>query len=344
MMLLRRLNAMFRDSCGEYAAAHCRQRAARWLLLGNLLAAVQGPALAVTWDADSDVVGALSLTATVKNDTIADIARAYDQGYKEMRIANPTVDAWLPGEDTEVIIPGLYVLPDAPHEGIVINVPEMRFYYFPKADKTGRRLVTTHPISIGRQQWVTPHGVTKVVGKVKNPSWTPPESIRKEHAAEGDPLPRVVPPGPDNPLGAYALRLGLSGYLIHGTDKPYGIGMRVTHGCIRMYPSDIESVYETVPIGTAVRIVNQPYKIGISQGQVYLEVHPHLDEDLATFRDQYTHVVNLVIQRTAASDVRLDWKALKEVMTKQDGIPSVVGTVSARSAGVTSPQAAAGNL
>lgn len=276
---------------------------------------------------ETDVVGQLDLTATVRNDTIADIARTYDQGYRELRLANPGVDPWLTGEDTEVLIPAQYVLPNAPRIGIVINIPEMRLYYYPKSGKDTTPAVTTYPISIGRQDWSTPHGVTRVVSKVKDPSWTPPESIRKEHAEQGDILPPVVPPGPNNPLGAYALRLGLTGYLLHGTDKPYGIGMRVTHGCMRLYPQDIETVYRTVPIGTEVRLVNEPYKVGLAHGKLYLEVHPPLEEDAQKFADQFTHVVGLVVARTPNMDVRLDWSALRAALRRQDGIPTAVGTV-----------------
>ncbi|MGH8595763.1 MAG: L,D-transpeptidase family protein [Gammaproteobacteria bacterium] len=283
-------------------------------------------ALARTFALESDVVGEIVLTTTIRTDTIADIARTYSQGYREMRMANPNVDPWLTGDDTEVVIPSLYVLPEVPREGITINVPEMRLYYFLPATRGERRMVATYPISIGRQDWSTPHGVTRIVSKVKDPSWTPPESIRLEHAAEGDFLPKVVLPGPQNPLGKYALRLSLPGYLIHGTDKPYGIGMRVTHGCMRLYPQDIETVYHTVPVGTPVRLVNQPYKVGLAQGQVYLEVHPPLDEDAEKFRDQFSYVVTLVTQKFPQQNVNLNWPALRSAIYLADGVPRVVGT------------------
>ena len=283
------------------------------------------PVSAQNFTLSGDLIGALDLTTTSRRDTIADIARTYSMGYREMRLANPKVDPWLPGEDTEVVVPSLYVLPDAPREGIVINVPEMRIYYFPKSARGQTPLVATYPVSIGRQDWSTPHGVTTIVSKIKDPSWTPPETIRKEHASEGDFLPKVVGPGPDNPLGAYALRLGIPGYLIHGTDKPYGIGMRVTHGCMRLYPHDIETVYHTVPIGTPVRLVNEPYKIGLAHGEIYLEVHPFLDEDADKFRDQFTLVVELIGKRCINQDVRLNWQALRDALYRPSGIPVVVG-------------------
>lgn len=285
-----------------------------------------------TFDMNSDVIGEIALTTTVKEDAIIYIARANDMGYREMRLANPKVDAWMPGDNTEVVVPSLFVLPDAPREGIVINVPEMRLFYYPPLKGKQTPQVVTYPISIGREQWVTPKGVTKVVGKTKDPWWYPPQSIRREHAADGDPLPKAVPPGPDNPLGQFALRLGINGYLIHGTDKPFGIGMRVTHGCIRMYPEDIEAAFDSIPVGTAVRIVNEPYKVGISGGKLYLEVHPSLDEDQSHFHDVFTLVVNLIIRKTKGRAVELDWNALKETVAKKDGIPVIIGTSAPQSA------------
>ena len=182
---------------------------------------------------DSDMVGEIQVIRTVDSDTFVDLARQYDVGYEDLIRANPGVDPWLPGEGTELVIPSRYVLPDAPRRGIVLNVPELRLYYFP--DEDGMRVIT-HPISIGREGWSTPYGRTTVVRKKHLPSWTPPESVREEHAALGDFLPTVVPPGPDNPLGEHALYLGIPGYLIHGTNEPRGLGMRVSHGCIRMFP------------------------------------------------------------------------------------------------------------
>ncbi len=298
----------------------------RQITIGCALALFTTGGYATSFAVANDVVGEIVLTSTIRTDTIADIARTYSQGYREMRMANPAVDPWLTGEDTEIVIPSQYVLPDAPRDGVVINVPEMRLYYFPRAKKGEQQLVATYPISIGRQDWSTPHGATRVVSKVKDPTWTPPESIRREHAAEGDFLPTVVPAGPQNPLGAYALRLGIEGYLIHGTDKPYGIGMRVTHGCMRLYPEDIARVFHTVPVGTTVRLVNEPYKIGFANSRIYLEVHPHLEEDEAKFKDPFLYVAGLIAKRSAAYEVRLDWQATRAAIYHADGIPRDLGS------------------
>ena len=302
------------------------------VILLLLCAAVSGtlisprPLAAASLTIEQDVAGELVLAATVASDTLSDLARAYDQGYTEMRQANPTIDPWLPGEDTEIVVPSRYVLPTAKRSGIVINVPEMRLYYFPRQNKNDEReLVITHPISIGRQEWNTPHGATKIVAKVKDPNWYPPESIREEHAQSGDPLPKVVPAGPDNPLGAYSLRLGLPGYLIHGTNKPYGIGMRVTHGCIRMYPKDVESIFSHVPVGTDVYIVNQPYKVGVSRDAIYLEVHPHLEEDDELFSDEFTHVVNLIAEKLDAQAATLHWSEIQKALRAKSGLPRQIG-------------------
>ncbi len=298
-----------------------------YLLSGFLLASITFQVGARTFELNGDLVGELVLGSSLHTDTLSDLARAYDQGYLEMRWANPKIDPWLPGEETEILVPSYYILPAAPQKGIVVNVPEMRLYYYAKSKNGETPQVATHPISIGRQQWTTPHGATKIVAKVKDPNWYPPESIREEHAAQGDPLPEVVPAGPDNPLGAYKMRLGLPGYLIHGTNKPYGIGMRVTHGCVRMYPKDVEQIFNSVNVGTPVYIVNQPYKVGIAREQIYLEVHPHLVEDADIFRDQFSYAVELIAAKTVGYEVQLNWTALQGVIRDKNGVPTAVGAV-----------------
>ena len=244
-----------------------------FMLIGNEQAFSTTFALPAEGDS---VVGQTFKYITHYEDTFSDIARFYDIGYRQLKRANPTVDAWLPGEDTEIIIPQQYILPPGPREVIVINLAELRLYYYPK----DRQEVDTYPLGIGREGWSTPVGQTRIIGKKKDPSWTVPASILKEHEEDGNPLPRVFPPGPDNPLGAYALYLGMSGYLLHGTNKPFGVGMRVSHGCIRLYPENIELFFDQVPIGTPVSIINLPYKAGWLKGELYVEAHPALSEDV----------------------------------------------------------------
>ena len=308
-----------------------KRNAWRALMLA-FLAAAGRLAVAVDYPLVGDVIGEPGITLTERTDTIADIAKANSQGYNEMRLANPDVDPWLTGDGTQVVIPSQYILPKAPREGIVINIPEMRLFHYLPAAKGGSRTVATYPISIGRQDWTTPHGATKVIGKVKDPSWTPPESIRREHAKEGDILPAVVGPGPHNPLGAYALQLGFEGYLIHGTDKPFGIGMRVTHGCMRLYPDDIAKVFKTVPVGTQVRLVNQPLKVGVIDGRVMLEAHPALEEDsVKVAARQFSSVMELLLPYNERYELSLDWQALRRAVYRKDGVPAEVGRAVERS-------------
>ena len=232
-------------------------------------------------DETTRVVGHNLIVYSQKEDTLLDIGRAFDVGYNEIVNANPKVDPWLPGENTPVFIPNRFILPEAPHVGIVINLAEMRLYYYPKPAKNQRQQVITHPIGVGREGWTTPTGKTKITQKVKNPTWTPPDSILAEHLEKGDPLPKVVPAGPNNPLGAYKMNLGIAGYLLHGTNKPFGVGMRVSHGCIRLFPEDIEHLFGIVAVNTPVEILYQPDKAALLNNQLYLEAHP-TQEDIDT--------------------------------------------------------------
>tara|TARA_B100000579_G_scaffold408946_1_gene397513 strand:- start:483 stop:1424 length:942 start_codon:yes stop_codon:yes gene_type:complete len=277
---------------------------------------------------EQDLIGELFLAETTYEDTLSDLARAYDQGYNEIKLANPAVDPWLPGDGTEIIIPNQFVLPNAPKEGIVVNVPEMRLYHYLENSES-KEVVVTYPVSIGRADWNTPEGQMTITAKALDPTWYPPDSIRKEHAEAGDPLERIVPAGPDNPLGRHAIRLSKDGYLIHGTNRPYGIGMRVTHGCIRMYPKDVETIFETAPLGTGVTVVNQPFKVGISNKSVYLEVHPPLEEDNREYPDLYAFVTGLVKQKAENyAVIDIDKTEFWRVIAEKSGVPSVIGSVS----------------
>ena len=413
--------------------------------------------------AGDDLIGRIRHTKAHHEDTLIDIARRFSIGQDEMVMANPTVDRWLPKEGTDVLIPQLFILPDAPRAGIVVNIPEMRLYYFPvrasaakraavateprklaattckkPADKpaspeksshsgngktsakpanagsaktpakpaqttsakpaakptqtantkttakpcvatpaprpapapvaaasyesAGSGEVISYPVSMGRMDWRTPIGKTTVVNKQKDPSWTPPASIKREHAAKGDPLPDVVPPGPDNPLGKFAMRLGVSGYLIHGTDvaKADGIGMRVTHGCMRLYNEDIAKLFPLVPVGSPVYLVNQPIKLGWRGSLLYLEASQPLDEDTGipnhdpdenVSKEQLRRedeqrsrflmrIANTEIQKmkdkTGAS---VDMDKVRRYLDKPTGIPVVIGgTGSGWQAAVTSDE------
>jgi L,D-transpeptidase ErfK/SrfK len=229
--------------------------------------------------ATDDVVGQLQVTKVQGEDTLSDIARRFNLGYEEVVRANPGIDPWLPGVGREVVLPTQFVLPDAPREGLVINLAQLRVFYYPKVKAGEPRKVITHPIGIGKVGWQTPEGSTKVTSKKKNPTWTPPVSVRKEHREAGDPLPRVVPAGPDNPLGTHMMTLGWPSYLIHGTNKPYGVGMRSSHGCMRFYPEDIAGLYDMIPLGTKVTVVNQPFVFGWSKDALFMQAFPVLEDD-----------------------------------------------------------------
>ena len=233
----------------------------------------------VLFSDDQSIIGEPQVVFSKDSDTLSDIARAYGLGYDEIVAANPDVNPWLPGDNTPIVLPTQYVLPDVPREGIVLNVASKRLFYFPETAEGEPRIVKTYPMGIGRVGWETPVGSTTVVAKARDPHWYVPASVRKEHAEMGDPLPSVVPPGPDNPLGHRVLQLDMPGYLIHGTNQPYGVGMRVSHGCVRLYPENIEYFYELVEVGETVSIVNEPYLIGRLDGEIYFEAHEPLEDD-----------------------------------------------------------------
>jgi L,D-transpeptidase ErfK/SrfK len=277
---------------------------------------------------EQEVIGETQLIFARYENTFTAIGRQYNLGYEEMRLANPGVDQWLPGEGTPIWLPTQTILPDAPREGIVVNVPAMRLFYFtkekPKEAGAAEVLkVSTHPVGIGVEGWATPFGEGKVVEKARDPVWYVPASIRKEHAERGDPLPAVVPPGPDNPLGAYAMTLSLPGYLIHGTNKPAGVGMRSSHGCIRLYPEDIEALFPRVPRGTPVRLVNQPVLAAWHDGQLYLEVHPPLAEEEHDLVAEADAALLKALERAgdAAANVQIDRAAVERIVTEQRGMP-----------------------
>lgn len=228
---------------------------------------------------DQTVVGEPQIVVIGPEDTFSDLARTYGLGYDDLVEANPGVDPWLPGAGTPVLLPTQFVLPAVPRRGLVLNIATKRLFYYPPPAEGEPQQVLTYPIGIGRVGWETPLGDTTVVAKAENPTWWVPASVRQEHAEMGDPLPSIVPPGPDNPLGTRVLKLDLPGYLIHGTNQPYGVGMRVSHGCVRLYPENIEYLYTLVGVGEPVTILNEPYQLGSRGGVLYFEAHAPLEDD-----------------------------------------------------------------
>ncbi len=271
----------------------------------------------------TEVVGELYVVTAREDDTLFDLARRYNLGIGEIVAANPDVDQWLPGAGTAIVLPTQHVLPHVPRQGLVLNLAAMRLFYFPKAADEATPQVITHPIGIGREGWGTPLGVSKIVKKVVNPTWYVPQSILEEHAQAGDPLPPKVPPGPGNPLGAFALRLGFPSYLIHGTNKPAGIGMRVSHGCVQLYPEDIEALFADVPLDTPVRIVNQPYLAGWRDGELYLQAYPLLSEQRRAWGDDQRplqQAIKKALQRSPIATA-IDWEKAQRLAQAARGIP-----------------------
>jgi L,D-transpeptidase ErfK/SrfK len=274
-----------------------------------------------------------------KTETLLDIARTYDLGQNQIVWANKNVDRWLPskpvqktisdkdnnkiqtlGKGKNIHIPNSYLLPNIAREGIVLNLPEYRLYYYYQGK------VITHPISIGRVDWNTPLGRTSIIEMKRNPTWTPPASIRKEHAAMGDILPAVFPAGPDNPLGLFAMRLGRAGYLIHSTNKPLGVGMRVSHGCIRMYPEDIKRIFPSVKKGTVVQILNNPIKVGWGHNGLYISVHPDLEDNSRNENERLNDALRLIDEVKGGEIIQISGGLLKKALKESNGIPVAIYT------------------
>jgi L,D-transpeptidase ErfK/SrfK len=262
------------------------------------------------------LVGSTRFYQVQKNDTFLDIARFYDLGYNEISEANPGVDPWIPKPGQVILLPTAWVLPDAEPKGVVVNIPEMRLYYF-RPGAEGTVIVTTFPVGLGRDDWRTPEGKFRIRGKTVNPTWVLPESIKAEHRRDGKPAPDFIAGGaPDNPLGKYRLELTLPLYGIHGTDIPWGVGMQVSHGCIRLYPEDIERLFPMVPVGTPGQFVYQPVKVGVRDGHVFVEVH----KDIYNMTPgPYREALRLIDKFGLRS--RVDFDRVKRAVLEQSGVP-----------------------
>ena len=285
-------------------------------LLGGLFA-VQPTSVTA---AGSAMIGSQGSYVVREDDTLLDIAVAQDLGYIELLLANPGVDPWVPKLGQLLVLPQSHLLPDAPRKGIVVNLAELRLYYFPEGDDAR---VLSYPIGIGRAHYETPTGRTVITKKRMNPSWIPPKSVRNENPE----LPEIVPPGPENPLGDHALNLGWRQYAIHGTNRIYGVGRRVSHGCIRLYPKDIADLFERVEVGTEVTVVDQVVKIGWVGDALFLEVYPTtLQTDALIETGRLTPYAPPDVAATVlrfAGDKRdlLDWTVIRQVAQERRGIP-----------------------
>lgn len=302
-----------KTSCGNYG------QALRWIAVALVYPIVLAASAGAEEPAAGGMVGELRRYEVSSPDTFAAIARRHGLGFVELIAANPGVDPWIPAPGTSLLLPTAHLLPKAPQAGIVVNLAEQRLYYF----AGGGAKVATFPIGTGRNLFETPTGSTRVVRKRENPTWTPPASIR----AERPNLPPVVPPGPDNPLGRLALDLGWSGYLIHGTISPLGIGRRVSHGCIRLDPADIRSLYDSAEVGTPVTIVDQPLKTARIRGQLYVEVHPSQTqadelESTGSFTPQPLGNWEQRVREAVGPEAqRINWPLLARAVRERRGIP-----------------------
>jgi L,D-transpeptidase ErfK/SrfK len=304
----------------KHLVAECMVRLI-FLLFTICCLIVPNPGQAATFKVEGGMVGEVTHYKVQPDDTLYDIARHFDLGIVEVLASNPGVDVWEPEDGTELILPTAHILPDVPHKGIVINLSELRLFYFPDA-----HTVMTFPIGIGMEGWQTPLGTTEITLKRKHPAWIPPASIRKENPK----LPAIVPPGPDNPLGQYALNLGLPGERIHGTNRPQGIGRRSSHGCIRLYPEDIAILFATVKVGTPVTIIDAPFKLGWQNDLLYLEVTPTQEQSDKIAADETpqppglrgTHVA--VRKAVGNPDAEVDWYAVDDAVRVQNGIPVAI--------------------
>ncbi|SEM08301.1 L,D-transpeptidase family protein [Halomonas daqiaonensis] len=258
-----------------------------------------------------NMVGEVYYVETQPGQTLLDIGREHNVGYEEIRNANPDVSIWAPEPGTEVEIPARYILPPERREGVVINLSELRLYYYPDTAEGETPRVETYPIGIGREGFDTPLGVTQTTMKIKDPAWYPPESVRREARENGEPPPEVVPPGPDNPLGQHAILLGIPGYLIHGTNRPDGIGMRASRGCIRMMPETIEALFSRIPVGARVNIIDMPVKVGREGDRLYVQSFKPLDQQENGMGD-LLEALNQLQADESAAHIPVDYARLRE--------------------------------
>jgi len=269
---------------------------------------------------EKNYIGEMQNYSAVYEDTLVHLAREHDLGFVEIRAANPTLDPWIPGEGVNVILPKRHLLPDAAREGIVINLPEMRIYAYLNGDEAPY----TYPIGVGREGLDTPTGKTSIVRKKEGPIWYPTQRMR-----EADPeLPAAVAPGPENPLGTHALYLGWPTYAMHGTNRPFGIGRRVSSGCIRLYPEDIAKFFGQVPVDTAVNVINQPIKVVWIGSELYLEAHPDLEqaikmEEMGVVEQQkFTDEdMAFIIEKAGEHAERLNWPKIRNALRERKGFP-----------------------
>lgn len=282
--------------------------------------------------AGHDILGQITSYVIQAGDDIGKIGRHFDIGYMEMREANPHLDDGNIEIGDTILIPSRFILPPGPRKGIVVNLAELRMYYYPEQGQE----VYTYPVGIGRVDWETPVGTGKIIAKVENPTWYAPKSIREARAKEGVIIPAIVKPGPDNPLGRYKMTLSFPGYLIHSTNVPAGVGTRSSSGCIRMLPEDAEQLFKMVKVGTEVTIINKPYKVGWMQNHLYLEAHSPLQEqDDKDSGLNLTPMIEAITEQTKTRMVNVNWAESKLIAEDEEGIPQLIGNIAKTNNGET---------
>ena len=284
---------------------------------------------------NSTVVGELKTILVSEDETVADLAIRYETGFQDLLIANPNSHHWNPKANSKYLIPSMYILPQESYNGIILNLAELRLYFYIRGSDLYENIkVLTYPVGIGRLDWKTPLGETFIESKVESPTWYPPKSIILEHEERGEILPRVVKAGPDNPLGKYVMKLNVDGgYLLHGTNKKHGIGMMVSHGCIRLRNEDIETIFYNAPVGTKVKIINQPIKLGVYKNFLYMEVHAFNKKEVYSNNQKNTlttdniHMpVELVMDFSEKNpDFSINWKKVFKTFEESNGIPTIIG-------------------
>lgn len=277
---------------------------------------------ATTYETHGNLIGKIQYYTVKEKDTLYTIARKFDVGIVELLSANPKANIWKPKIGTELIIPTQHILPQVAHEGIIANLSELRLYYF-----TADNNVMTFPVAIGKKNWETRQGETSIIMKVEHPSWTPPQSIREENPD----LPDIIPAGKNNPLGDYAIKLGWQNYVIHGTNKPYSVGKRASHGCIRMYPEDIAQLFSAISVGTKVTVIDTEYKLSWHGINLFIEVNYNQEQSDIVAQNKIPKIWKIKglddgIKKIAGNNANIDWEAVKKAATQKNGVPTVIGT------------------
>ncbi len=289
--------------------------------IGTLFSCEQASALTFVLPHNGNIIGNVQYATVQYGDSLSTIGRRYDMGGYEMMEANPGVDYTNPNRGTRLVIPSRFILPDTQRKGIVINLAEMRLYYY---HNDGVH-VSTYPVGVGQEGWNTPLGATTVTRKREHPTWVVPDSILANHAEHGQPIEKVWPAGPNNPLGDHAITTGFKSIVIHGSPYPKGVGVRSSHGCIRMLNEDVAQLFKMVQVGTPVQIIHQPTKIGRMDNQLFLEAHVPLSK--SSYYSDYSSTGELLHKLTKGAKYNVQWKDIERIQNKANGLPHPIGTL-----------------